>query len=464
MTTTTRAGYPALTAGMIALATLGAFEALAVTTAMPSVARELDGLALYAIAFAAPLASGVVGMVLAGNWADRSGPRTPLLVTVAVFLVSLLISGAAPDMVVFVLGRVLQGVGAGGMVVAMYVVVGRAYAPETHSRIFAWFAAAWVVPSLVGPLVAGLVTEAFGWRWVFLGVAALVLPASALLVPGLRMPQLGRAPEGERHPWHLRRIATGIAAAVVVLAMHVVAGSAETLEPTLLWGAVLLGTVAAVAAVRPLVPQGTLTSRPGLPSAVSVRGLVGAGYLAAEAYLPLLLSERYGFTASQAGLVLTMAALLWASTAWIQGRFDGAERDRVLIRVGTVLLTAAIASVLAVIVLALPPALLIGAWAFAGAGMGLMYSRFAVVTLRLSPERDQGFNSAAGQIAEYSGIAVLLATVGSLFLVLQPLGVLAFAAALSVPLAASVLAALLAGRVQPKAQLPTETRELPVPV
>ena len=59
-----------------------AFESLAVTTVMPTVSDALDGASLYAFAFAGPLATGVVGMVVAGPWSDRSGPRTPLLVAV----------------------------------------------------------------------------------------------------------------------------------------------------------------------------------------------------------------------------------------------------------------------------------------------------------------------------------------------------------------------------------------------
>ena len=62
---------------MFGLIAFVAFEAMAVATVMPTVARDLDGLDLYALAFAAPLASGVVGMVAAGMWSDRTGPVVP---------------------------------------------------------------------------------------------------------------------------------------------------------------------------------------------------------------------------------------------------------------------------------------------------------------------------------------------------------------------------------------------------
>ena len=170
---------------MVALIFMVAFESLAVTTVMPTVSDALDGATLYAFAFAGPLATGVVGMVVAGPWSDRSGPRTPLLVAVGTFTAGILVAGAAPSMEVLVAGRLFQGLGGGAMTVAVYVVVARLYPAMLHPRVFAWFAAAWIIPSLVGPAGAGAVAQHLGWRWVFLGVALLVVPTTLALVPAL---------------------------------------------------------------------------------------------------------------------------------------------------------------------------------------------------------------------------------------------------------------------------------------
>ncbi|GAA0898716.1 hypothetical protein GCM10009557_74160 [Virgisporangium ochraceum] len=188
------APYRALTVGMITLVTLVAFEAVAVTTAMPTVARALDGLALYALAFGGALAASVVGMVVAGAWGDARGPAGPTWAGVGLFVVGLAIAGTAPDMWVLVGGRVVQGFGGGLVVVALYVVVGRAYPAELHPRVFAAFAGATVVagwglaqyPVLVPPDLT--LTEAAAPAQtlpVTLGVLvvgfAVTLPAVALL-------------------------------------------------------------------------------------------------------------------------------------------------------------------------------------------------------------------------------------------------------------------------------------------
>lgn len=162
--------YRTLSIGIISVIFLIAFEATAVGTAMPVAARELDGIALYAFAFSAYFTTSLFGMVLSGQWADRQGPLRPLTVGIGSFAAGLVCSGTAGAMWMFVLGRAVQGFGGGLVIVALYVVVSRAYEERLRPAIMAAFAASWVVPSIVGPLAAGTVTEHLGWRWVFLGI------------------------------------------------------------------------------------------------------------------------------------------------------------------------------------------------------------------------------------------------------------------------------------------------------
>lgn len=164
----------------------GHLTTLAVTTIMPVVSEDLNGASLYALAFAGPLATGVIGMVIAGNWSDRGGPVAPLYTSSVLFAIGLVIAGTAQTMVVLVVGRLVQGLGTGAVIVALYVVVARVFPPRLHPSIFAGFAAAWVIPSLVGPFAAGAITELFTWHWVFLSVVGLVIVATAMVGPALR--------------------------------------------------------------------------------------------------------------------------------------------------------------------------------------------------------------------------------------------------------------------------------------
>nr|WP_275588400.1 MFS transporter [Microlunatus panaciterrae] len=446
---------------MLVLVLLSAFEALAVTTAMPTISAELNGLRFYALAFAAPFATGVLAMVITGTWSDRSGPRLPLITTVAMFTAGLLIAGFADSMAVLVLGRVVQGFG-GGMVVALYVVVARIYPGELHPKVFAAFAAAWVVPSLVGPLAAGLVTEHLGWRWVFLGVAALVVPAVVLLVPSLRDPRLGRPVDRVPGPWPLGQTAAGVVVGVAVLVLHLVTGDTLHWSPLLLVAAAVAALVMIGFAIRRLVPAGTLGFQPGLPSVVGMRGLVGATYISAEIYLPLLLVDHFGLSPSLAGLVLTTGALTWSTGSWLQSRLGDRAQDVILIRAGTAMIGTAVLIAMATAIWSLPAAVAIVGWAVAGGGMGLMYPRFSVLLLRYSTESQQGFNSSAGQIMEYTGMSVALAATGALFAVLIGFGgVLAYVAPFVLALLLAAAAFSRAGRVVPSSAGPEQVEGVP---
>ncbi len=396
-----------ITIGACALVFLGAFESLAVTTVMPVVSDDLGGERLYALAFAGPLATGVIGMVAAGNWADRRGPTAPLYTSVAAFVAGLLIAGLAPSMEILVAGRFVQGLGSGAMMVALYVVVARVYAQDKHPAIFAAFAAAWVVPSLIGPTIAAVVTDLWSWHWVFLGVVVLALAALLMVVPALRgMPGGGDASA----PWALGRLGWSVLAAFAVLALNLV-GDIPGVGPALAAGAVVIALIA----VRPLVPRGTLRARGGLPSVILVRGLVAGAFFGTQVYVPYLLTDRYELTPTLAGLALTGGALAWSTASTVQGRMGARLSNVVALRIGTMLVLIGIALVLATAAFGWHALVIVAAWIVAGSGMGLMSPRSSVLTLSLSTPANQGFNSAAMTVADSFGSAMVLAVTGTMF-------------------------------------------------
>lgn len=396
-----------VTTGAIALIFLAAIEALAVTTVMPIVSEALDGGALYAVAFSGTLATGVIGMVAAGAWSDARGPRGALYVAVTLFLVGLLISGFAVTMHQFLVGRLVQGLGAGGQTVALYVVVARLYPPHLHGRIFAAFAAAWVVPSMIGPFLAGAVAEHIDWRWTFLGVA--VLTGIAFTVIAVR---LSGVDLGHGEPQDRRTIATRLLLAVVVAVLAVVIGFTADMVPQVRWP-VAIGALAVIGiAILPLLPRGALRAGRGLPSVVLMRGIVAGAFFAAEAYIPYLLMERFEFTATWAGIALMFAALAWAGASALQGKYGERLGNHRITMISLSLLLMALLCVLLAALFGISPLVVVIGWGLAGGGMGLLYPRLTVLTLAYSDESNQGFNSSALSISDSTGSAVTIAFAG----------------------------------------------------
>lgn len=431
-----------LSLGMFALIFLAAFEVLAVTTVMPLVAEDLDGENLYALAFSVPLAAGVVGMVVAGNWSDRAGPLPPLLAAGVLFVVGLVIAGLAPNMPVLVLGRLVHGIGGAAVIVPLYVIVARVYPESVRSRVFAGFAAAWVIPSIVGPAVAGFVAEQLDWRWVFLGVIALVLPAGAMmLVPLLRV--LDRVQGDPTVPWSASRLAWSLLAAAAALGVSL----AKELPEPWRWVVAVVAIAVTVVAVRPLLPPGTLRAARGMPATVLMRAIVAGAFFGSEIYLPYFLIDRYEFSPSLAGAVLTGAGVSWAAASWLQGRLGDRISNTDVVRIGAVVLALSLVAVLAVAAFGLPPAVAFVAWTICGAAMGFMYPRFSVSVLEQSPQEAQGFNSAALTIGESLGAAVALAITA---LVASVVGPGAFTAEFLVTVAIALVGVMLASRVRPE--------------
>ncbi len=417
----------AITAALLLLTTMIAFENMAVATAMPVVAAELGAIGSYGLAFSSMMTAMLLGIVLAGPWTDRAGPLAPVFWGQAFFAIGAIVCGAAPSFPALLLGRVITGLGAGLVIVVEFVVVARTFAPADRPRVFSWMSAAWVLPSLVGGPIAGWLASNVSWRWVFwvvvlpAGVAGALLLARRAALRSSPSPRFSGdrdetddqadsvSPADERRE-HLRTARLGAlvagSAGLVQLAIH-----ERPPLVSLLSGLAGLGLLGVAAAAPKLLPSGTFRSARGLPSVVLTRALLNGSFLGAFAYLPLMLTQEMGLDATSAGLVLAVGSLGWSAGSWAQGRSQraGADERARLVFIGAALLAGGWA-VFVVLTLAHAPV-----WAFAativggGLGMGLGSTTLSGLVLELSPDHEHGRASAALQLADVLGTVVGIA-------------------------------------------------------
>jgi MFS family permease len=398
------------TAGILVLITLIAFEAMAVAPALPTAVRDLHGIGGYGWTFTGFLVANIVAMVIAGQLCDTRGPAVPLLAGIVAFLAGLVLSGSATTMLVFVAGRVVLGAGGGLLITACYVVIGEVYPDAVRPKLFAAISTAWVLPSLVGPVIAGAVTQDVGWRWVFGGLIPFVVLGIALLVPVLRRLHVPDSHDAAlADPW---RIVHAIAVAAGVAALEQ-AGQ----HPSARSIAVAAAGVAAMAwGMRTLLPAGTLRIRPGVSAPIALRGLLAGSFFGMESVIPLSLTVAHGYHATAAGLPLACSGFAWALGSWWQGReVEGDEQRR---RIGLVRTGFALVAVAGVLVaLSVQPSLgwvIYPAWSVAGVGAGLTMSSVGLLMLRYTNDRDRGADSAALQLSDATTSALTTGLAGVL--------------------------------------------------
>ena len=390
--------YRVLTAGMLLTIGGAAFEALAVATILPAAVDDLDGLRLYGWGFSAFFLANLVGIVVAGAEADLAGPARPFAAGVVLFVAGLLLGGLAPTMLVFILGRAVQGLGGGIISSVAYVAVGRGYPDAAKPRMLALMSTAWVVPGLIGPGVAGVVGDSIGWRWIFLGLAPPVAVAAALTLPSLRLIPGGNATERDRV--HLLR-AVQLAGGTGLLLTGLGAGSVLLAVPALAVGGGLGWD-----ALRRLLPTGTLRAAPGLPAGIATMGLLSLAFFGVDAFVPLTLVEVRDRSAAFAGLALTAATITWTTGSWLQARYVHRVNRRALVRFGLGLVALGSAGIALLLSPSVPATVGIVAWGVAGLGIGLSYSTISLVTMETAPPGEEGAVTSTMPLASALGVAL----------------------------------------------------------
>ncbi|MFD7864424.1 MFS transporter [Streptomyces sp. NPDC059783] len=437
---------------------LTGFAALAVVPMLPVAARELDGVPLYPLVAGCFVAASLFGGVLGGDWADRSGAARPLAAGVVLAVITLVVSATSTSIWQLAAGRFLDGVAAGMIAVAINTAIAHAYPDRLRARALALMSTCWIIPSLAGPPLAGLVAAWWSWRVVFFGLAALTVIPSLIVVLQLRGRSwkaenaggTGKAePEGEGEGEARPRPPLLVAAAVSVGAALAQFGVSGWNLTHLLCGAA--GLALLVVCVPRLLPAGVWRAARGLPATVLLRAMTSGAYFTLEAFVPLLLNTVRRVPPVQTGLAFTGAAIAWAGSSWLQGRLQGRVARHRLVTAGALVMGASVALAAAGTLPALPAQTAAAAMVLAAVGMGMAAPSLTLLSLTHSPPGRQGYASSAMQTSQNLGQMAVMAVAAAVFNLVLAGGSAdpaAYAAAFGLLLVPSVLAATLAVRAR----------------
>jgi predicted MFS family arabinose efflux permease len=290
---------------------LNAADSLVTATIMPTVGRQLGGYAYFSWATAAYMTGAILSGATAARISARIGLRNAMIAAGLLTAVGCAVSATAPDMIVFVAGRAIQGIGGGWILGACYAAVGAVF-PERHlARIFGVMTSIWGVALVLGPLVGGLFGEGGHWRglfWAFAGQCLVFVVAAMALLPQ------AAAPAAIRAPW--RQLG------LVLLGVGLI-GAADITGN--LWAAAgLLAASVAVFVIAVRLPEAERDSlfprQAGDPLSV-----IGSGYLSYFAltaasmgfsvYGPAILQRLYGLSPLASGYAAGLESLGWTVAA-----------------------------------------------------------------------------------------------------------------------------------------------------
>ncbi|MGZ4110166.1 MAG: MFS transporter [Actinomycetota bacterium] len=381
-----------LTIGLLLLEMLVAIQILVVATIMPAVRHDLGDVQLYGWTFSATGLGQFAAIPIAGRAFDRFGAPRLLAVTLLIYTTGLGFAAVAPSMLALVFARLLQGIGGGAIYAVSLGTVAKTYPSDIRARVLALLAAMWILPGLVGPPLGALFAATVGWRYAFLVPIPLLAIAAVLVFPALPRVRSKREPVSLVWPLLLALGAGAVLGGLTDLTVFTIP-------------LVVAGLAVAIPALVRIVPSGTLRARRGMAAAAAAAFLLSVGFLAGDAFVPLMLTRIRGRTIAEAGILLTFMTFAWASGSWWQSRQAVRMSPGKLVAIGGTCLLVGLASLLLAL-LNVPLAIPYLGWTVAGFGMGIAWPMIPLSVMNASSKGEEASELSSTLLMDTLGVAL----------------------------------------------------------
>lgn len=402
-----------------------ALNGFVTTAVLPDILRDLGGQDRAFWVFSSFEIMALLAGCLTGAAKIRHGARLPFLAATCLLAAGSVLAGLSPSLECLIAGRALQGFGEGMIVALCYSLIPDLFPAAAAPRVFALLAGVWALAAGIGPVSAGMLTEAWSWRAAFLVNIPLTVVLFLLMNSALpeTAPALGRAAHGTsvrsgpRLPLRLALLTLTILLLTLIGNIH---------EPLPLAATTLTGLATAALLLkldrgsRPrLFPKDAFRPRTLIGLGTWIAFLMSATVAVRALFMTTFGQVFWGLGVTQASYVAASLAFAWSFFAWISSRAPSRARELTYLVTGPVLVSAGMVLTATALVVASLPLFVLAALV-AGAGHGL-YNQILLRSLMYSAqdtERDLVSSilpalSSAG-IAIGGGFAGLIAVLSGL--------------------------------------------------
>ncbi len=410
-----RRGVLAAYAGIMLATLLAALDQTIVATALPGIVADLRAFEDLSWIVTAYLVASTVTVPIYGKLGDIHGRRRMFVVAISIFLVGSLLCAVSQNVGQLVGARVVQGLGAGGLLPLAQTAIADLFSPRERGRYQGLIGAMWAIAAIAGPLLGGTLTDSASWRWIFWLNIPLGLIALAVVMKTMRVHHERR----EHSVDVVGAIALSVAVVCVLLACSW-GGSRYPWDSPEVIAAGVVGVLAFVVflydarrAPEPLLPLALFRERVfAVSSLASVT--FGAMMFAVTIYVPVFVQGAQGRSATASGFALIPLLLTWTIMSFVCGQIiSRTGRYRVFPIVGSLFVIggAVLLSLLDADSSALDVAIAV---AVVGIGMGTMVQTYIIATQNAVATSVVGTATAALQFFRSMGGSLAVAGLGAL--------------------------------------------------
>lgn len=398
---------------------LAALSQTVLSAAMPTMVGELGGVDQMLWVMTAYILASTITMPIYGKMSDLIGRKPPLIVAILLFVLGSVIGAIAPDMGVLIVGRVVQGLGGGGLIILAQAIIADVVPARERGKYMGIIGAVFAVSSVAGPLLGGWLTEEVHWRWTFwmnLPLGAVALLAAVFL---LRLPK-GTNSKPVLDIFGMMTL-SGATAALILFASW--GGNEYAWDSPIILGLIaativlsLLFVIAERRAVEPIIPPALFRDRNfNLTTAAGL--LVGVTMFGAIGYLPTHLQMTFGADATMAGILMVpmMGMMLVSSlgSGWlvsIYGRYKWMPIAGAALIAVSLALLATLTPETSLILFCIYVGIM-------GIGLGVNMQILVLIVQNSFPNRVVGTATASNNFFRQIGASLGSAVIGSLYTV-----------------------------------------------